>query len=184
MYFHGLESLGHQVTRVAVCSDGLQFGALPEILGPPYFRVFAHDGWSYAIAMPGHVLRSRDGRHGFEQGPTLFEPSMRHSAVRRRGSTLDVFWTRVGDAPERILLSTIDLRAEWTSWRETAPVEILRPERQWEGAGEPVVASIRGVARGRLNQLRDPAIFEEGGRTYLLYAVAGESGIAIAELVE
>jgi hypothetical protein len=33
-----------------------------------------------------------------------------------------------------------------------------------------------------VNQLRDPAIFEEDGRTYLLYAVAGESGIAIAEL--
>ena len=34
-----------------------------------------------------------------------------------------------------------------------------------------------------LNQLRDPAIFEEDGRIYLLYAVAGESGIAIAEVL-
>ena len=33
-----------------------------------------------------------------------------------------------------------------------------------------------------VNQLRDPAIFEEDGRIYLLYSVAGESGIAIAEL--
>jgi hypothetical protein len=33
-------------------------------------------------------------------------------------------------------------------------------------------------------QLRDPAIFEENGRIYLFYAVAGESGIAIAELVD
>jgi len=31
--------------------------------------------------------------------------------------------------------------------------------------------------------LRDPAIFEENERVYLLYAVAGESGIAIAEVV-
>jgi len=31
--------------------------------------------------------------------------------------------------------------------------------------------------------LRDPAIFEEYGRIYLLYSVAGESGIAIAELL-
>jgi hypothetical protein len=30
--------------------------------------------------------------------------------------------------------------------------------------------------------LRDPAIYEENGRTFLLYAVAGESGIAIAEV--
>jgi len=35
-----------------------------------------------------------------------------------------------------------------------------------------------------VNQLRDPAILEENGRVYLLYAVAGESGIAIAELVD
>jgi hypothetical protein len=33
-----------------------------------------------------------------------------------------------------------------------------------------------------VNQLRDPAIFQEDGRTYLLYAVAGEAGIGIAEL--
>jgi len=42
---------------------------------------------------------------------------------------------------------------------------------------------VRSVAYGRGNQLRDPAIFEENGRVYLLYAVAGESGIAIAEVL-
>ena len=31
-------------------------------------------------------------------------------------------------------------------------------------------------------QLRDPAIFAEEGRLYLLYSVAGEQGIAIARL--
>jgi hypothetical protein len=42
--------------------------------------------------------------------------------------------------------------------------------------------SLRSTAYGHVNQLRDPAIFEEDGRTFLLYAVAGESGIAIAEV--
>ncbi len=42
--------------------------------------------------------------------------------------------------------------------------------------------SIRSVAYGAVNQLRDPAIYEEDGRVFLLYAVAGESGIAIAEV--
>ncbi len=41
---------------------------------------------------------------------------------------------------------------------------------------------MRSVAYGRVNQLRDPAIFEEDGRSFLLYTMAGESGIAIAEL--
>jgi hypothetical protein len=35
-----------------------------------------------------------------------------------------------------------------------------------------------------VRQLRDPAIYQEDGRTYLLYSVAGEHGIAIAELLE
>ena len=33
-----------------------------------------------------------------------------------------------------------------------------------------------------VNQLRDPAIYEEDGRVYLLYTVAGERGIALAEV--
>jgi hypothetical protein len=35
-----------------------------------------------------------------------------------------------------------------------------------------------------VRQLRDPAIFREDGKTYLLYSIAGESGIAVAELRE
>ena len=61
-------------------------------------------------------------------------------------------------------------------------MEILRPERVWEGAAAPVGPSMRSTAYGTVNQLRDPAILEDEGRTYLLYAVAGESGIALAEL--
>jgi hypothetical protein len=38
------------------------------------------------------------------------------------------------------------------------------------------------VLYGHVNQPRDPAIFAEDGQIYLLYAVAGESGIAIAEI--
>ena len=34
----------------------------------------------------------------------------------------------------------------------------------------------------RVNQLRDPAIYQEDDKTYLLYSVAGENGLAIAEL--
>ncbi|MEM9463957.1 MAG: hypothetical protein AAGA90_01220 [Actinomycetota bacterium] len=190
MYFHGLESVGAQHTRVAVSGDGVRFHAHRELHGPSYFRAFAHDGWWYALAMPGLFLRSRDGRTGFEPGPTLFEPDMRHSAVRVRGDdpatggpVLEVLWTRVGDAPERVLQSLVDLRGDWSSWRELgAPVEVLRPERDWEGADQPVVPSFRGAIGEPVNQLRDPCLFEDDGRTFLFYAVAGEAGIGVAEL--
>ncbi|MBI3281059.1 MAG: hypothetical protein HYZ57_14585 [Acidobacteria bacterium] len=182
MYFHGLDALATQLTRAAVSSDGIQFKARPEKLGRTYLRAFRHGGATYGIAMPGQVYRSKDGLTGFEPGPVLFNPDMRHCALLERGNRLFVFWTQVGHAPERILLSTIDLSASWKEWKETPPVEVLRPERSWEGADRPVEPSMRSVAYGRVNQLRDPAIFEENGKIFLLYAVAGESGIAIAEV--
>jgi len=184
MYYHGLDDVATQVTRVATSRNGIHFDAQPEILGPSYMRIFPHDGMTYALAMPGHFYRSRDGSHAFELGPMLFNPNMRHSAVMKRGNDLLVFWTEVGKAPELVLLSRIDLSADWKDWRESPPTEVLRPERAWEGADAPLVPSIRSTAYGTVNQLRDPAILEDRGRTYLFYAVAGESGIAIAELVD
>jgi len=71
---------------------------------------------------------------------------------------------------------------DWAKWSNSPGVEVLRPERVWEGADAPLSPSLRSTAYGHVNQLRDPAVFEEGGRVYLLYAVAGESGIAVAEV--
>ena len=119
-----------------------------------------------------------------EEGPRLFSSYMRHAALKLDGDMLSVFYTNVGEAPERILLSRIVLGADWQDWREGAPIVILRPEEPFEGADCALEPSVRGLVHGRVRQLRDPAIFREGGRTYLLYAIAGESGIAIAELFE
>ena len=182
MYFHGLEDVGRQVSRVATSTDGIHFEAQPQVLGRTYMRIFQYGGWTYSLAMPGRFYRSADGFTNFEEGPLLFNPDMRHSAVLLRGDTLWVFWTQVGEAPERILLSSIDLSGDWMNWTETEPVEVLRPERDWEGADAPLEPSVRSTAYGHVNQLRDPAIYEEDGRVFLLYAVAGESGIAIAEV--
>ena len=182
MYFHGLEDVGTQVTRVATSRNGIDFTAQPQVLGRSYMRAFKHDGMTYVLAMPGQFYRSKDGFHEFESGPTLFNPRIRHSAVLKRRNDLWVFWTQVGEAPERILVSRIDLSGDWNGWKESAAIEVLRPERTWEGADAPLVPSVRSTAYGQVNQLRDPAIFEEDDRVYLLYAVAGESGIAIAEI--
>jgi len=183
MYFHGLDDVGVQVTRVATSTNGVDFTARPEVLGRSYMRVFRHDGMTYALAMPGQIYSSPNGMGNFTPGPLLFNPNMRHAAVLKRGDVLFVFWTQVGEAPERILLSRIDISGDWLRWKEREACEILRPERSWEGADAPLVPSIRSTAYGQVNQLRDPAILEEAGRVYLFYAVAGESGIAVAELL-
>ncbi len=38
MYFHGLEGVGHQVTRVAISHNGIDFNARPEVIGRSYMR--------------------------------------------------------------------------------------------------------------------------------------------------
>lgn len=180
MIYHGLEAAGRQVSRAATSVDGVRFASGREVLGRTYMRLFRHRGARYGLAMPGVFYRCASLTGGFVPGPRLFNPQMRHCAVLVRNDTLFVFWTQVGDAPERILLSTVDLRGHWMHWRESAPIEVLRPERRWEGADAPLEPSVRSVAYGKVNQLRDPAVYVEDDAVYLLYAVAGESGIAIA----
>jgi hypothetical protein len=181
MYFHGRD-VGRQLTRVALSPNGIDFVGQPDPLGNPYFRVFRLEDHYYAIAMPGYVYRSENGLTDFESGPLLFTKNMRHSALFVKNHKLYVFYTNRGDSPERILVSAIDLTKDWRDWKASPPTEVLRPETGWEGAFVPAEPSSPGHINEIVNQLRDPAIYIEGSRTFLLYAVAGESGIAIAEL--
>lgn len=188
MYFHGpVKAVNRQVTLVATSKDGIQFTPSKEILGDSYFRVFRWNGYYYAMARLGVLYRSRDGLTNFEHGGNPFEGGsrrsmVRHVALKLDGDVLSVFYSNIGDSPESILMSRIDLKKDWKGWAASEPVTILKPEMGYEGADLPDAPSKEGAARGKVRQLRDPAIFREGGKTYLLYSVAGESGIAIAEL--
>ena len=186
LYFHGCcqPNPPRQVTRLAISQDGRHFVVRPEILGASYWRVFEWGGYHYALAMPGQLYRSKDGLTAFEEGPTLFTPTMRHAALKLDGDILTVFYSNAGDCPERILMSTIELKPDWLEWRNSEPVTVLAPEMDYEGVDLPLVASARGAIHEPVRQLRDPCIFEEAGRTYLLYSVAGEHGLALAELIE
>jgi hypothetical protein len=191
MYFHcpvgdGGTEIGQQKTLVAFSTDGLRFIAKADLLGPAYFRVFGWGGFYYAIARAGVFFRSRDGVTAFEQGPTLFDEDtnliLRHAALDLRDDQLSVYYSRIGDRPERILLSRIPLTPDWRKWAASPPVTVLGPKTGYEGADLPIEASKPDEAPGRVRQVRDPGIFHEGQKTYLLYSIAGESGIAIAEL--
>lgn len=183
LYYHGKDkSKSPQLTRVAVSKDGLNFTAREEILGDFYMRLFCMDGYHYGMAMPGILYRSRDPVSGFERGPTLFNPNMRHAALVLRDRTLHVFYSNVGECPEGIRYCTVDVGRPWTEWRETPSEIVLKPETAYEGADVDMGPSQRGPVFGRAHQLRDPYVFQEEGRSYLLYSVAGESGIGIAEI--
>ena len=186
LYYHGSNAQTHieapQVTRVALSPDGLHFQAQPQVLGPFYMRVVNMGDNFLAMTMPGHFFRSNDGLSGFQQGPSLFDNTLRHSALLKRGDRLIVVFTRVGDSPESLLSAEIDITPDWHEWVPTDPQILLAPERDYEGGHIAPTPSERGMAIGPKCELRDPAILEDAGRTILAYAVAGESGIALAEL--
>ncbi len=184
MYFHGMLSNGEQKTRLARSPDGITFSVSDALLGPPYYRAFWHDGFCYAFALPNQLLRSASGEDPFHAGPTPLPPATRHTAVRVRKGSLDVFWSEIGDTPERIYAGRIDLSGDWQSWTLKDKHEVLRAELEWEGANEPATASVAGAVYEPVNQLRDPCVFEDAGRLYLLYSASGEAAIGIAELIE
>lgn len=186
MYFHGpARDRRGQWTGVALSQDGLTFDPSDAILGKFYFRVFKWKGYYYAIAKNwnsgwGELYRSKDGLTGFESRGNFIR-MMRHCAVLIRDDRLVVFYSRKGDAPERIVAATVALEEDWEDWQESRPIDVIRPEKEYEGINYENKPSKYGSAI-KVRQLRDPCIYEKNGRTYLFYTVAGEMGIAMAEI--
>ena len=186
MYYHGCcqSEPPHQFTRLATSQDGLNFTAHSSILGAFYWRAFYWQGYWYTLEMPGTFRRSLTGISDFEEGPKLFNIHMRHSAVQIKNELLTVFYSHAYDAPERILQASIHLDSNWLKWKTSEPSTLLTAEMEYEGVNCPVQRSERGSVHHLVHQLRDPCIFEEEEKTYLLYSVAGEHGIAIGELTD
>lgn len=176
-----------QFTQSATSSDGLHFAAQPAITRASYLRVFRLDGALYGMGRLGLLRRATDPLSVFEPGPNPFRNGpyanrVRHVALVQRGGTMYVFFSAIGDAPERILVATMNTTGDWSSWLASAPAEVLEPAAPFECETLPIAPSEPGDVRGPVRQLRDPAIFEENGRTFLFYSFCGEQGIAAAEL--
>ena len=102
----------------------------------------------------------------------------RHFGVKADGDILHIYFSRIGDAPERILKSTCDMTKDWRDWRASSPVEILRPSEGWEGAHRPIEKSLIGTAAPMEHALRDPFPFQN----HRFFAGGGESTIGVTEL--
>jgi hypothetical protein len=177
-----------QFTQVAESTDGIHFEVRAPISKLSYLRVFQYGGYFYGMSRLGQLARSTDPLGSFEAGPNPFRDSsyanrVRHLGLVLRGSRLYIFFTAIGDAPERILVSTMDLTPDWLAWQATRPVDVLWPETLYECADLPIVPSEPGDVEVRVRQIRDPFVFEEQDRTFLFYSTCGEQGIAAAEIV-
>jgi len=202
MYYHGCclpiedeHGIASQHTRLAVSGDGLDFESRSQPLGRFYFRVFEHGDRRYALAkanrgpdqrQSGLALYRDPGDGGrWETGPLLVGGGARHCAVRVEADSdrLDLFVSRIGDRPERILHATVDLGPDWRAWEASTAATLLEPREPYEGVDRPLRASTAGADHEPVRELRDPAYLRGGdGTEYLLYAVAGEQGVAAARL--
>jgi hypothetical protein len=192
-------------TSVAFSTDGIHFTPVPGTIAAPYVRVFTWDrdpDHVYLVDRVGRLLRSADGYTNLEWGNTAIGDAftnetmvngdgytglVRHIGVMVSGDLLYIFGTRIGDAPERILYTWMDLDCLRTNWKACAPVgkalEGFRSEYDYEGVNAPIKPSQKGSKDGNfVHQLRDPAPFADKGKCYIFYAIAGESGIAGARI--
>jgi len=215
MYFHGpVVDPSGQRNFVSTSPDGLSFidSVLPVILGGSYFKVIEYKDTLYSIDNRADIYKGgteeeawiippdfnfkeglwdeRDDnpfQDDINQDPMLAGTGLqvRHVGVHVSEDTLIVFYSRIGDAPERIMLSTIRLdHGTYNDWDPSyPPLEILHPEYDWEGYFLPNLPSEGCAAKDYVNQLRDPDVFEDkDGSLYLLYSGKGEDAIGLARL--
>ena len=167
--------------------NGLHFEAQPTISREIYLRIFQHNGMFYAISRLGQLLCASGPLQEFKVGGnpfegTRFSNSVRHIGLLKEGDVLHVFFSAIGDAPESILYTTINLTGDWTAWKIGEIQQVLTPEASYECPDLPDEPSAIGAIDHPVRQVRDPAVFEEDGKIYLFYTFCGEQGVAGAEV--
>ena len=195
MYFHGVVlGTNQQRTFLARSKDGLTFDVGYKPLADFYLRAVRWGNYWIGMSKGGvmYISESMDG--DYRQLPNPAFPmrhpqgnapgDVRHVALKVLGNSLQIYYSKIGDMPEKIYRATVDLTKPIENWIATNCEIVMIPERPWEGCHLPLTRSKAGRAPGPENALRDPAIFTFQNRTYLLYSAAGESSIGIAELID
>lgn len=189
MIYHGC---GHepisnveQAAAVATSVDGLNWQHDQILPVESYLKTFVLHHRHLGIAKGGRVYEA--AMSTFDFGPRLvarMDISGRHYAVRVAEEATHVFYSRFGDAPEHILHLAVPHDMDMLEqWHRVPRRSLLKPKCSWEGGDLPMQVSRVGAVHEPVNALRDPDVFvDDDGRWYLLYSVAGEAGLGLAEL--
>ncbi len=199
LYFHApSHSKNEQWSFLALSQDGIHFDkVIDRPLAPFYMRVFHYSDCMYGVVKGGGLWKSKTGLDEFELVTNLFNPllkeevwhnysgAVRHVGLYLNKSILHIFFSRIGDKPERILHTSIDLdSSQDKDWKVGRYTEIIKPKERYEGADFLLKKSSAGAAHEPENALRDPYIMYEQKKFYLFYSVAGEQGIALSQFKE
>jgi hypothetical protein len=192
MYFHGPGADNIQRSYVSISQNGIDFTVLPEPIGAPYLKAIFLANICLGMASDGYLYRSIDGLGNFirsrhrlmDSVDPIISPGngLRHPAISYLAPYLEIYYSRRGDAPESIRIAKFVSNGSWDEWKLCDDLELLRPTFEWEGANLTIQPSMNGMSHKTENAVRDPSIFYDQGRRYLLYAIGGESGIAISKL--
>ena len=186
MYYHG-DTNNFQESFISDSTDGLKFTNNQKPLGLFYFRVFRYKDKFYSVAKNKNedsIIYESDNWDGEFKPLFTLLPNSRHTATLVKDDILYIFYTTVGEAPESIYYCKIKLGDEWEVLDNK---KLTKPTFEFEGAGSDLIPSNFGSATVRygekkLNELRDPYIYLEEDKLFLLYSFSGEAGIAIGSL--
>jgi len=182
---------GRQITYISRLYFGLFcFSAKPTKL-PSYSRFFYYKDDLYAITNGADVFRFtvetlEPVKLEADISKLLIPDSediairVRHSQVVQYKDKMLCFFTRVGDSPERIFVAEMKFTSEEIIFSQ--PMELLRPETDYEGIKIKAQPSRNGMAKTAQNAIRDPFVAKFGEQYFLYYATSGEKGIACALL--
>jgi hypothetical protein len=210
LFYHGqVVSNGEkqgQRSGAAVSPDGLHFKPLDQIVGAAYLRVFRHGNLWYSLVGSGALGETDDLHKPFKpvadiigddivdalypkdlngpRKPTKGKErfSIRHVGTDAEGNRLVVYFSCVGQMPEHIMATVVDMSGPAALWKAKGTLEVMRPEQAWEGASVAAAHSVGGKSLELENSLRDPGVFREGGQAWLIYAAAGEHGMGIVKV--
>tara|TARA_R110001592_G_scaffold362966_1_gene679064 strand:+ start:864 stop:2381 length:1518 start_codon:yes stop_codon:yes gene_type:complete len=184
MYYHG-DIEGGQKSFISWSSDGVNFKTDNKVLGEFYFRVFKYKDKFYSVAKNkniGGVIYESDNWDGEFKLKYELIPNIRHSAVYLKDDILFLFYSLIGDSPESILMLKINL----DTWDIISNEKVLSPKKNYEGGELPLIKSMPGSSTlrygGPVNELRDPCIYKEDNKLYMLYSLAGECGIGLSQI--
>lgn len=188
---------GDNATFANADDEGGLFNPSDSYDGTSYYWALARDTQGNSIKPMAGALRHPDVI------PTNDFPSQVGGETRNGGRHFDAwydpevdrdtiyfFYTAAQDMPESVLMTRVSLaglseeeRLDPANWVRIDGQEhlILKPELDWEGVNLELKPSNTG-AQSNGHVLRDPHVFYDEGKLYLLYNGGGESKIGIAEL--
>jgi hypothetical protein len=200
LFFHSrVPGSREQQTFLATSKDGVSFDLKPMISFLPfYLRVCVHNGGVFGVTKGGNFFShiGSDFSNGWRYLDNIDSPglefekfnyfnengNMRHLHIVSHKETLLVFYTRIGDAPERIYAKSLKVHPDNSHLEISEEIEVMRPQIAFECQTASITKSQPGLSETFELAFRDPFVFTENELNLLFYSYGGESGIAVCQI--